>query len=235
MLEAELSFIETLDLLLDFTEDMIRQLVLALMTSRAGNDLLSLSGDMQPSLESRWKGLVQPGRWKRLSYSSAIKLLQTAVEEGKGKFEFPTQWGVSLQSEHEKYLVSVFEGPVFVTDYPRQIKPFYMLPSSSESPECKTVACFDLLLPNVGELIGGSLREHRYEELIENMKSHRLIPEGKGAAEAELKWYTDIRKWGSVPHGGFGMGLERLLCYLAGVENIREVVAFPRWVGRCDA
>ncbi|KAI5858113.1 hypothetical protein BZA05DRAFT_385981 [Tricharina praecox] len=233
MLEAELSFIETLDPLLNVTEDMIRRLVSALKTSRIGQDILALSGDMMPELEARWEGLVQPGGWKRLTYLSAIEVLQAAEEQGKVEFQFPARWGESLQSEHEKYLAGRY-GPVFVTDYPREIKPFYMLPSHGDA---RTVACFDLLFPVVGELIGGSLREHRYEELVQNMRSHGLIS-GDGDAGIEqsgLRWYTDLRKYGSSPHGGFGMGMDRLICYLSGVGNIRDVVAFPRWVGRCDA
>ncbi|KAA8913613.1 hypothetical protein FN846DRAFT_77850 [Sphaerosporella brunnea] len=231
MLEAELSFVETLDPLLDLIEDMIRQLVSGLASSRVGNEILSLSGDLKPQLEARWEGLMQPGRWKRLAYSSAVEDLQAAVDKGE-KFQFLPEWGANLQSEHEKYLAGLYNGPVFVTDYPREIKPFYMLPTPGDD---RTVACFDLLFPAVGELIGGSLREHRYEELIRSMKSHGLILAGDDSEHAGLSWYTDLRKWGTAPHGGFGMGLDRLLCYLTGVENIREVVAFPRWVGRCDA
>jgi len=235
MLEVELSFVETLDPLLDVTEDMVRRLVSALRTSRVGQDILVLSGDMRPELEARWEGLVRPEGWKRLTYSSAIQILRAAAEEGKVEFQFPASWGEGLQSEHEKYLAGLY-GPVFVTDYPREIKPFYMLPSHGDS---RTVACFDLLFPVVGELIGGSLREHRYEELVQNMRSHGLLPGGGEAAssggETGLRWYTELRKYGSSPHGGFGMGIDRLICYLSGVGNIRDVVAFPRWVGRCDA
>jgi len=235
MLEAEISFIETLDPLLDLIEKMIRQLVSELLESRIGHELLALAADMKPQLKARWEGLLRPIRWKRLTYSSAIEVLQAAVQEEKVTFQFPTRWGDSLQSEHEKYLASLYDGPVFVTDYPQKIKPFYMLPSASSISESKTVACFDLLFPTVGELIGGSLREHRYDELVQNMKLHGLIPVDEGPDEAGLRWYTELRKWGSVPHGGFGMGFDRLLCYLTAVENIREVVSFPRWVGRCDA
>jgi asparaginyl-tRNA synthetase len=235
MLEAEISFIETLDPLLDLIEKMIRQLVSELLESRIGHELLALAADMKPQLKARWEGLLRPIRWKRLTYSSAIEVLQAAVQEEKVTFQFPTRWGDSLQSEHEKYLASLYDGPVFVTDYPQKIKPFYMLPSASSISESRTVACFDLLFPAVGELIGGSLREHRYDELVQNMKLHGLIPVDEGPDEAGLRWYTELRKWGSVPHGGFGMGFDRLLCYLTAVENIREVVSFPRWVGRCDA
>lgn len=232
MLEAEASFVERLDPLLDLVEDLIRHLVCKLSWSTVGRELLFQSGKvLGPELETRWKALLRPERWKRLTYSAAIEELQTAAREGRVSFEFPTAWGASLQSEHEKYLASAYDRPVFVTDYPREIKPFYMLPSPSQSAEGQTAACFDLLFPAVGELVGGSLREHRYDELVQSMTSRGLLGDGQ---EAGLQWYTDLRKWGSVPHGGFGMGMDRLLCYLTGVDNIREVVAFPRWVGRCD-
>lgn len=231
MLEAEVSFIEKLDPLLDLVEDLIRHLACKLSGSTVGHELLSQSGTAQPELEARWGALLRPGRWKRLTYSAAIEELQAAARQGRVSFEFPTAWGASLQSEHEKYLASVHDGPVFVTDYPRGIKPFYMLASPSPSAEGQTVACFDLLFPAVGELAGGSLREHRYDELVQSMTSHGLLGDEQ---DAGLQWYTELRKWGSVPHGGFGMGMDRLLCYLTGADNIREVVAFPRWVGRCD-
>jgi asparaginyl-tRNA synthetase len=232
MLEAEVSFVETMDPLLDLIEDMIRHLVTGLAGSRVGHEILSQSGDLKPQLEERWQGLVRPDRWKRLTYTSTIEVLQAAIDKGEKTFQFAPTWGASLQSEHEKYLAELYNGPVFVTDYPRDIKPFYMLPSAGDD---RTVACFDLLFPAIGELIGGSLREYRYDELVQSMKAHGLIPADGDAEQAGLKWYTDLRKWGTAPHGGFGMGLDRLLCYLTGVENIREVVAFPRWVGRCDA
>ncbi|KAI5776874.1 hypothetical protein EDC01DRAFT_624674 [Geopyxis carbonaria] len=230
MLEAELSFIETLDPLLDFIETMIKNLVTSLMQARIGKELLSLDAEKELGMARRWSSLIQPGQWARITYTSAIELLQTAVKNGDAEFEFPLMWGTSLQTEHEKYLAAHF-GPVFVTDYPRDAKPFYMLTSPATVGKTgdsgETVACFDLLLPDVGELIGGSLREHRYEELLQRMQD-------AGMSQGELEWYTELRKFGSVPHGGFGMGMERLMCYLANVENIREVVAFPRWVGRCD-
>lgn len=238
MLEAEISFIETLDPLLDFIENMIRTLVQSLLASRIGQELLALPGHETEALKLRWEGLTTPSRWKRMTYTEAVEFLQTAVIEKKIKFKYPTVWGSSLQSEHEKYLAEHFNGPIFVTDYPTSIKPFYMLPSASElsNPAGPTVACFDLLLPSVGELIGGSLREHRHAELLESMKSHGLINASEDAEsnESALDWYMDLRKMGSVPHGGFGLGMERLVCYLAGLDNIREASAFPRWVGRCD-
>ena len=129
---------------------------------------------------------------------------------------------------------------MFVTDYPRNIKPFYMAPSE-ETPTGtngqSTVACFDLLVPDICELVGGSMREHRLPELTKSMEEHGLQSASTGDAEASdgsLQWYLDLRRYGSVPHGGFGMGFDRLLCYLSGVTNIRDVVSFPRWHKRCD-
>lgn len=238
MLEAEISFVETLDPLLEFIENMIRTLVVSLSQSRTGLELLSLPGTEAETLKQRWESLTTPSRWKRMTYTEAIEFLQAAKAEKRTKFKFPTVWGSALQSEHEKFLAEQFNGPVFVTDYPASIKPFYMLPSTpagvtSHGP---TVACFDLLLPAVGELIGGSLREHRHAELLESMKAHGLVSTAGDidGDRSALDWYQDLRKMGSVPHGGFGLGMERLLCYLGGMENIREASAFPRWVGRCD-
>lgn len=238
MLEAEVSFVESLPPLLDLIENMIRTLVQSLLASRVGREILSLPGHDADALRARWEGLVVPSRWKRMTYTEAVGFLKTAVDQKKAKFKYPTTWGSSLQSEHEKYLASQFNGPIFVTDYPAGIKPFYMLPSDPQTSHTPgpTVACFDLLLPAVGELIGGSLREHRHAELLASMKSHGLVEASEEAEQngSVLDWYTDLRKMGSVPHGGFGLGMERLVCYLAGLENIREASAFPRWVGRCD-
>ncbi|TGZ85252.1 asparaginyl-tRNA synthetase [Ascodesmis nigricans] len=246
MLEVEVSFIETLDPLLDLIEDMIKSVVGELRNSAPGRELLALAstpsgkgsdqgkGDTASppiDLEARWDVLSPSlSRWTRITYTTAIELLTAAQSAGKTTFAFPPTWGSGLQSEHEKYLAQHFNGPVFVTNYPRSIKPFYMLRVPGE----ETVACFDLLLPGVGELIGGSLREHEYERLLEGMREHGLLPEGGSVDDAGLKWYTELRKWGSVPHGGFGLGMDRLLVYLAGLENVRESSTFPRWVGRCD-
>jgi asparaginyl-tRNA synthetase len=112
-----------------------------------------------------------------------------------------------------------------------------MLPSATKEDGRETVDCFDLLVPEACEIVGGSMREHRLEPLLKSMQEHELIPAGPNPSDKDLgalKWYVDLRRWGSVPHGGFGLGFDRLLGYLAGVPNIREVVTFPRWVGRCD-
>ena len=140
---------------------------------------------------------------------------------------------------------------MFVTDYPRDQKAFYMLTSESSGDHkgTPTVACFDLLVPDLCEIVGGSLREHQLTPLLENMRRHGMIPCEHGMREIEgrsnadefgkegrhgLDWYVDLRRYGSVPHGGFGLGFDRWLCYLAGVQNVRDIVALPRWYGRCD-
>ncbi|RPB17821.1 asparaginyl-tRNA synthetase [Morchella conica CCBAS932] len=238
MLEVETSFIDSLEPLLNTVEDMAKDLVRGISNSRVGAETLSSAGEKAGEIEERWKGLLE-NEWSRITYTEAVDGLQAAVNRGEVKFVFPPTWGVGLQAEHEKFLAQTLGGggkggPVFVTDYPRDLKPFYMLPSRGETQEGReTVACFDLLLPVVGELVGGSLREHRYEELVGAMKKMDLVPEDEDEL-GNLRWYAELRKWGSTEHGGFGMGFDRLLCYLAGVDNIRETVTFPRWVGRCD-
>jgi asparaginyl-tRNA synthetase len=154
------------------------------------------------------------------------------VSSKSATFEFaPTVEG-GFQAEHERYLAeSVGKGkPVFVTDYPMGQKPFYMPPSTTTANtkgRADTAACFDLLVPDLCELVGGSMREHRSQELLDAMHA-------KGVVGNNLDWYQDLRKYGSAPHGGFGLGFDRLLCYLGGVSSVRDVVAFPRWHGRCD-
>ncbi|KAI7133319.1 hypothetical protein KC343_g13983 [Hortaea werneckii] len=182
-------------------------------------------------LRQRWDGM-RTGDWPRITYADAINHLQRASQEGKAKFIFSPSYSDGLQAEHERYLAAtICEGrrPVFVTDYPAAQKPFYMSPSTSNQGEKQedTVSCFDLLVPDLCELVGGSLREHRSGALIQTMKE-------KGVAGSNLEWYQDLRRYGSVPHGGFGLGFDRLLCYLSGVSNVRDVVAFPRWYGRCE-
>lgn len=157
----------------------------------------------------------------RLSYTDAVELLQKA----KKRFEFPVKWGSDLQSEHERYLTETeFSGtPLFITNYPKDIKAFYMRLNSDE----KTVAAMDLLVPGVGELIGGSQREERLQVLEE-----RIAQQGLNAQD--YWWYLDLRRYGSVPHAGFGLGFERLIQFATGVENIRDVIPFPRYPGHCE-
>jgi asparaginyl-tRNA synthetase len=149
-----------------------------------------------------------------MTYSDAIRELQGA----KQRFEFPVEWGLDLQSEHERYLVDrVFNGPVIVTDYPKEIKAFYM----RLNPDGKTVAALDVLVPKVGEIIGGSQREERLDVLEERMTD-------MGIPSENLQWYLDLRRFGSAPHAGFGLGFERLVQYITGMPNIRDVIPCPR-------
>ncbi len=137
------------------------------------------------------------------------------------KFEFPVEWGIDLQSEHERYLTDViFKGPVIVTDYPKKIKAFYM----KQNPDGKTVAAMDVLAPRIGEIIGGSQREDRLDVLEARMREMNLPVE-------EMGWYLDLRRYGSCPHAGFGLGFERLVQYVSGMGNIRDVIPCPRAPG----
>ncbi|MDY3537848.1 asparagine--tRNA ligase [Riemerella anatipestifer] len=158
-------------------------------------------------------------RFKRVSYTEAIEILLNSKENKKGKFQFPVEkWGADLQSEHERYLVEKhFECPVVLFDYPKEIKAFYMRLNEDQ----KTVAAMDVLFPGIGEIIGGSQREERLEVLKQKMADMNVD-------EHELWWYLDTRKFGSVPHAGFGLGLERLVLFVTGMTNIRDVIPFPR-------
>ncbi|PLY03307.1 MAG: asparagine--tRNA ligase [Desulfuromonas sp.] len=156
-------------------------------------------------------------RFEAMSYTDAV----IALEKSGRSFDFPVAWGADLQSEHERYLTEeVVGGPVFITDYPKEIKAFYM----RQNDDGKTVAAMDLLVPRVGEIIGGSQREERLEVLDARMQESGVEPES-------LWWYRDIRRWGSCPHAGFGLGFERFLMYVTGMENIRDVIPFPRTPG----
>lgn len=246
MLEAEVAFVENLKDIMDVVENMLRSVATELQASRVGQELLearsrdhsedsiSVSHD---ALARRWQGLAD-GPWPRIKYAEAIQHLKDATAQGKAKFEFSPEHEDGLQTEHERYLAENFGsgGPIFVTDYPRSMKPFYMQPSSSSGSD--TVACFDLLVPEICELVGGSMREHRLPELQKSMLDHGLRPaatdNSEAASDGSLQWYLDLRRYGSVPHGGFGLGFDRLICYLSGVQNIRDVVAFPRYYKKCD-
>ena len=164
--------------------------------------------------------LVANSKFAFITYTEAIKEL----EKAKQKFEYPVSWGIDLQTEHERYLTEkVFKGPVFVTDYPKEIKAFYM----KLNPDGKTVAALDCLVPGIGEIVGGSQREEDYEKLIKRIQELDL-------EEKEYSWYLDLRKYGSVKHAGFGLGFERMIMYLTGVNNIRDVLPFARTVGHAE-
>ena len=262
MLEAEIRT-ESLEDVMDLVEDMIRDLAGRLQEAGFVEEILhatqrAKSADAEGSqfqelLRKRWEGLMQI-TWPRITYDNAINSLQDAVKSGKAKFVYEPSWTTGLQLEHEKFIASTFGqgSPVFVTDYPQEIKPFYMLPSAVgdgvDTSQCKTVACFDLLLPELCEVVGGSMREHRLEQLSQSMHEHGLdasaaavfgqsITGSEASPSSEqgnLEWYTDLRRYGSVPHGGFGLGFDRLLAYLTGISNLKDVVPWPRYYGRCD-
>ncbi|KAK8168434.1 asparaginyl-tRNA synthetase [Phyllosticta citrichinensis] len=265
MLEAELSFVEQLDDVMDAVEELLRHVAVSLRDSAVGRELLTArspeyskgeenDGIAAEALTRRWEGLCRSD-WPRISFAEAVTRLQDAQNRGEVSFQFAPSFDHGLQTEHEAFIANtVGQGsPVFVTDYPRSVKPFYMSPTnvgSSQHPPSETVACFDLLVPDTCELVGGSLREHRLPELLAAMDSHGMkVPTFSGASEDEnsrevsvessaddagLQWYADLRRFGSVPHGGFGIGFDRLLSYLSGVPNLRDVVSFPRWHQRCD-
>lgn len=224
MLEAEVAFVSSVHHLTKLCEDMIKSVVSGLLESPAGMDtvLARRDKDEQEKIVQRWKGLMIL-QWHSITYTEAVDVLKQAVLDQKVEFKYDAKWGDSLQSEHEKWLAGeYFRGPVFITDYPAVLKPFYMLAND----DGKTVACFDLLLPEIGELIGGSLREHDMVKLKKVMADRNMKTD-------DMEWYLSLRENGTVPHGGFGMGYERLLCYLGCMDNIRDVIAFPRSAGSC--
>jgi asparaginyl-tRNA synthetase len=158
--------------------------------------------------------------FERVPYTEAVRLLEQATSKGQ-QWEFPVSWGVDLQSEHERYLTEqVFKKPIIVTDYPKQIKAFYMRRNDDD----KTVRAMDVLVPRIGEIIGGSQREERHDVLLNTIRE-------QGLPEDHYSWYLELRKYGTAPHAGFGLGLERMMMYLTGMKNIRDVIPFPRTPG----
>ncbi|KAG0046859.1 hypothetical protein BGZ83_007988 [Gryganskiella cystojenkinii] len=228
MLEAEIAFLDKLDHLLDFSEACLKETTRYLLENCA-EDIEFLNTWIDKSLKSRLTQLVEEP-FKRMTYTEAIEILKKSGE----KFEFKPEWGQGLQSEHEKWLAGSYcKGPVFVTDYPASLKPFYMRKNDSstvvkdgEQGDRTTVGCVDLLVPQIGELMGGSMREERPEILKEQLKAF-------GLDEEEYQWYMDLRKFGTVPHGGWGIGFERYLLMVTGMENVRDVIPFPRYNNHC--
>ncbi|WWC70830.1 asparagine-tRNA ligase [Kwoniella pini CBS 10737] len=172
--------------------------------------------------------------FKRITYKEALNLIKENYKKDK---LIITNWGEGISTENEKWLTNYFNGPLFVTHYPKSIKPFYMLPtttttittnSTTTNEEIKeeTVECFDLLFPNIGEMAGGSLREYRLKNLINSLEKNKMNLK-------DYEWYIDLRKFGSIPHGGWGMGWERWISFITGISNIKDVVAYPRWKGHC--
>jgi len=213
MIEPEMAFAD-LEVNMACAEEMVK-FVVSYVREEAKTELEFLNKFVDQTLLERLDVLLE-NDFPRVSYTEAIDILQKATK----KFENEVSWGIDLASEHERYLTEeVYKKPIFLTDYPTEIKAFYM--QLNDVDDGKTVAAMDLLVPGIGELIGGSAREHRIDKLQQKMKAFDIDTE-------ELGWYLEINKYGGVPHAGFGMGFERLIMYLTGVENIRDVIAFPR-------
>jgi len=217
MIEPEMAFYDIKDNM-DLAEDFIKYLVKYAL-EHCKDDLLFLNDMVDNELISRLESVIET-EFVRLSYTEGIDIL---VKSGQ-KFEFPVSWGTDLQSEHERYLVEKhFMKPVILTDYPRDIKAFYM----KQNNDNRTVRAMDVLFPKIGEIIGGSQREESLEKLERRIDELKM--ERKG-----LWWYLDTRKFGTVPHSGFGLGFERLLLFVTGMANIRDVIPFPRTPKNAD-
>ncbi|MFO7936898.1 MAG: asparagine--tRNA ligase [Kiritimatiellia bacterium] len=211
MVEPEMAFADLNDDA-DLAADFLKYLSNAVLT-KSESDLQFFDRRIKPGLIQRLEHLAESD-FVRISYSDAINIL----EKAEHTFEYSPYWGMDMQSEHERYLAEqVFKGPVIVTDYPKEIKAFYMRLNDDE----RTVAAMDVLLPNVGEIIGGSQREERLEQLLPAMQDRGLNPDN-------YPEYLDLRRYGSVPHAGFGLGFERLVQFCTGMHNIRDVIPYPR-------
>lgn len=217
MMEPEMCFCE-LDELMDNEEEMVK-FVINYVMDVCHDEMEFLNRFVDTGLIDRLKNVVE-NDFVRLDYTKAIEIL----EKVKERFVFPVAWGVDLQSEHERYLTEeVFKKPVFLTNYPKDIKAFYMRLNDDK----KTVAAVDLLVPGIGELIGGSQREERLDVLKARMAE-------MGLKEEDYKWYLDTRRYGTNKHSGYGLGFERMVMYLTGIQNIRDVEIFPRTVGNLE-
>lgn len=217
MMEPEMAFADLTDYL-DNAEAMLKS-VIKYVRENAAEEMEFFNSVVDKDLFDRLDNIVNSD-FGRITYTDAVKLLQESGE----KFEYKVEWGLDLQTEHERYLSEkIFNKPVFVTDYPKDIKAFYM----KLNDDGKTVAAADLLVPGVGELIGGSQREENYEKLVARM-------EEMGMDISDYWWYLELRKFGGVKHAGYGLGFERLLMYITGMTNIRDVIPFPRTVGSAD-
>ncbi|WP_202711579.1 asparagine--tRNA ligase [Sporosalibacterium faouarense] len=217
MMEPEIAFADINDNM-DLAEDMLKYIIKYVLDN-APEEMEFFNKFIDKGLLDRLQNIVD-SEFVRITYTKAIEIL----EESGQKFDFPVKWGIDLASEHEKYLTDeVYKKPVFVTDYPKEIKAFYMRLND----DGKTVAAMDLLAPGIGEIIGGSQREERHDVLVERMKEFNIH-------EEDLWWYLELRKYGGVKHAGYGLGFERAVMYVTGMKNIRDVVPFPRTVKSAD-
>ncbi|WP_026835587.1 asparagine--tRNA ligase [Eubacterium xylanophilum] len=217
MIEPEIAFADLGDDM-DLAESMLKYIINYVLEN-APEEMDFFNKFIDKGLIDRLKA-VASADFGRVTYTEAIEIL----EKNNDKFEYKVSWGVDLQTEHERYLTEeVFKKPVFVTDYPKEIKAFYMKLNEDD----KTVAAMDCLVPGIGEIIGGSQREDDYDKLVKRMEECNLKKE-------DYEFYLDLRKYGSTRHAGFGLGFERCVMYLTGMQNIRDVIPFPRTVNNCD-
>ena len=211
MIEPEIAFAELEDIMV-LAEDMIKY-VISYVLEKAPEEMEFFNRFIDKGLLDRLDNIVNSD-FARITYTEAVDILKKSDR----KFQYPVEWGIDLQTEHERYITEeVFKKPVFVTDYPKEIKAFYMRLND----DGRTVAAVDLLVPGVGEIIGGSQREERYDELVRKI-------EANGMTEEDYWWYLDLRKYGGVKHAGYGLGFERIIMYITGMSNIRDVLPFPR-------
>lgn len=211
MIEPEMAFADIYDNM-DLAEDMVRTCVKHVM-EKCPDDVELFDKFVEPGLIDKLKNIVEQG-FARITYTEAVDIMKKSGY----KFEYTPEYGIDLQTEHERYLAEVhFKRPVIVRDYPQEIKAFYMRLNE----DGKTVAAMDVLVPGIGEMIGGSQREERYDVLVKKI-------EAMGMTEADYAWYLDSRKYGSVPHAGFGLGFDRMMMLITGIGNIRDVIPFPR-------
>lgn len=217
MIEPEIAFADLNDDM-DLARDMIK-FVLSYVLEHCPDEMAFFNNFYDKGLIDRLNDLIHSD-FVHVTYTEAVKLL----EQHQDQFEYPVSWGCDLQTEHERYLTEqIYKKPVFVTDYPKEIKAFYMRMND----DGKTVAAVDLLVPGVGEIIGGSQREERLDMLEKRMAELSLDP-------ADYSWYLDLRRYGGTKHAGFGLGFERLIMYITGVSNIRDVLPFPRTTGSAE-
>jgi len=240
MIEPEVAFNDLADNM-DLAEDMLKYVINYVIENCAADlqvltERLTEEEKSKPEAERSPMPLLEKlqfclsNAFERVTYTEAIEILKNSTPNKKGKFKFPISgWGADLQSEHERYLVEKHFGkPVILTNYPAKIKAFYMRQDDPKEgvPEA-TVSAMDILFPGIGEIVGGSQREERYDRLVTRMKEMHV-------SEEELSWYLDTRKYGTCPHAGFGLGFERLVLFITGMSNIRDVIPFPRYPGSAD-
>lgn len=221
MIEPEIAFADLKDDM-ELAEDMLKYIINYCLEN-APEEMEFFNKFIDKGLLERLNHVVS-SEFGHVTYTEAIKILEDDQKAGKVKFSYPVSWGCDLQTEHERYLTEqVFKRPVFVTDYPKEIKAFYM----KLNEDGKTVAAMDLLVPGVGEIVGGSQREENLDILLDRMKE-------LGMSEEDYAFYIDLRKYGTNKHAGFGLGFERAVMYITGIQNIRDVLPFPRTVGTAE-